>query len=515
MTRATAEEERVRPWLRLLPGLGILMIVALHGWSLMRYPAPFVDEAWYASRAMSLIQTGKAFGALDAGVFDRFPGYWTYFQWVPVWLQSLTLRVAGAPSLLALRLLSLSFGAVLACAVFSIGKSLGGVRHGVWAVILLSLSQAFFYSGHLARYDIFAAALGFLAIAIHLRNVREEWAPALLEGFLVGLAFEIHPYAIIFAPTLAILELQRCKWRFWRRPSFAAFIAGGSIGAVGYLALHVLRFPETYFALNRLVYTATHTPPIATLDPVLMLTGLAEGAAMLAAFYTFAFPVILAAVFLLLRKRLPQNAQVLTMAGMMFLGLALFVRNKIAYYGILVTPAFDLLLAAFLVQTPVVLHPMRGWALAAKGGAALMVVASIAFNLSPLRADQSRAYLEVQRRIDASIRQSDRVMGPQTYWFGLTTNEYLSWEQLIYYQRYLPGATLRAALEEFRPDVFIIDAHLDQFILDEPGTQLYEQYLRLPKGELAEALSEEAELIDTFWGGPYGQVRVYRFHWPG
>ncbi|MCX6027121.1 MAG: hypothetical protein NTY23_12855, partial [Chloroflexi bacterium] len=110
----------------LLPGIGLVLLIAFHAWGLMRFPAPFVDEAWYASRSWGLITTHKAFGVLDAGVFDRYPGYWTYFQWLPVWLQSLVVQLTGTPNLLGLRALSLVVGLFLAAAIYSIGSSIGG-----------------------------------------------------------------------------------------------------------------------------------------------------------------------------------------------------------------------------------------------------------------------------------------------------------------------------------------------------------------------------------------------------
>ncbi|MBI5830421.1 MAG: hypothetical protein HZB20_12995, partial [Chloroflexi bacterium] len=88
-----------------LPTLLTFVAAALlHGWSLRRYPVLFVDEAWFASRAWEFIHTGRAFGSLDAGVIDRFEGYWTFFPWLPTVIQSAVLRFAAAPTLLSVRL---------------------------------------------------------------------------------------------------------------------------------------------------------------------------------------------------------------------------------------------------------------------------------------------------------------------------------------------------------------------------------------------------------------------------
>ena len=101
----------------------------------MHFPFPNVDEAWFASRAWSLITTGKAFGTLDAGVFDRFPGYETYFPWLPVQIQSLGLRLFPQPELVAVRLVSLFFGLGLVILIYAIGVRFGGRRLGLLSAL--------------------------------------------------------------------------------------------------------------------------------------------------------------------------------------------------------------------------------------------------------------------------------------------------------------------------------------------------------------------------------------------
>ena len=49
-------------------------VLILHLLTRMRYPAPFVDEAWLLSRAWTFIQTGHQFGGLDSGVGEQFAG---------------------------------------------------------------------------------------------------------------------------------------------------------------------------------------------------------------------------------------------------------------------------------------------------------------------------------------------------------------------------------------------------------------------------------------------------------
>src|SRR5687767_5036043 len=82
-------------------------ILGVHIYSLLRYPPPFVDEAWAANRSWALLTEGVAFGGLDAGVFQRFTGYWTYFPVIPTSLQAIPLWLAGEPLLWPLRVMAL------------------------------------------------------------------------------------------------------------------------------------------------------------------------------------------------------------------------------------------------------------------------------------------------------------------------------------------------------------------------------------------------------------------------
>src|SRR5919199_920282 len=67
----------------------------LHLLTLARTPEVFVDEGWYASRAWGLLQTGRNFGPLDAGVWEHFDGYWTFAPWLGTWIQAQAVRLLG------------------------------------------------------------------------------------------------------------------------------------------------------------------------------------------------------------------------------------------------------------------------------------------------------------------------------------------------------------------------------------------------------------------------------------
>src|SRR5262245_14813571 len=121
-----------------------------------------------------------------------------------------------------MRSVSLAAGLVLLGAVYAIGHSLGGWRLGLLSVAAVAASRAFVYSAHLARFDVIAAALGFVGVALHFNNRAERAWVSLLSGLSVALAVEAHAHAAIFAPALGMLYLVEHPLGFFRRRHFWA-----------------------------------------------------------------------------------------------------------------------------------------------------------------------------------------------------------------------------------------------------------------------------------------------------
>jgi hypothetical protein len=489
-------------------------MLSIHLWSLMHFPPPFVDEAWFAGRAWSFIQTGRAFGPLDAGVFDRFEGYWTLFPWLPTFIQSLGLRFVSQPELLPLRIVSLLFGFLLLGTVYAIATRLRGPRLGLLSVFLVSVSWPFFYSAHLARYDIVTAALGFAAIALYLNNRTSRSWVGLLSGLCVGLAFEIHPHGIIYAPALVALYFLHLGCSMFRTRHFWAFVGGGGLGIALYATLHILPYPQTYLAAGRMGFANTHTPPILTLDLGIILQAVFDQALLLIRMYLVLFPVIVWALVSLARRGTEADKTLLVLNGALVGGAMLLIRNKFLYYAILFTPAIDLMLAEFLLYLFQRWHS-RLWDYVKLALVLILVATTLLLNLSLIQpwTNSWQIYQKAQGYIKQTIQPGDSIMASQTYWFGLYDHVYYSWEQLIYYQRYAPGSTLEDALCEFRPDVIIIDQHLAQFISGEAGTPTYSQYLRLPQSEMEAFLSHNANPIGLFEVEHYGPIYLYRIEW--
>jgi hypothetical protein len=408
---------------------------------------------------------------------------------------------------------SLLFGLVLLGAIYSIGSALYGRQVGLAAALLLALSRFFFYSGHQARYDIMTAAWGFLAVALCLRNRSGRLWISIASGVCVSLAFETHPHGAVFVPVILVLYFLQFRWAMFRLLHFWGYALGVGLGAVAYILLHVARYPESFIAFNDVIYGITHTPPILTLNPQILIQSISDFAFAGAALYNvLAVPLVLA-VILIAKRRSPADRVLLALTAALVAGFVLLIRNKGGYYFILLTPAFDLMLGVLLIESQRQLSQRRLSAYLSWIMIVGILVGGLLLNQREVIDDHYQVYRLAQSYVDQAVEPLDSVMGSQIYWFGLYDHEYYSWEALVYYQRLFSGSTLTDALEAFRPDILVIDAQISRFVSDVPGETLYEQHLRLPRRELEAFLRGRASLIAEHDVAIYGPIRVYRIDW--
>lgn len=593
----------------------LLLIFAVHSFSLLRLPAPFVDEAWLASRAWGIIQTGHNFGILDSGVFDRLDGYWTFFPWLPTHLYALMLSFAPAPSFFFMRLVSLWFGMLLLSAVYVIGKHFTDRWGGLLSMVLVAISPTFFLSAHLARMDIIAATLGFTGIALYYSNRKGHFGWGVLTGLSVGLAFEVHAHAAIYTPVLLGLYLWDYRQTLLRQRHWWGMVMGGAIAGLFYAWAHLLQYPQSFMEFNRLAFFSTHTPPLLTGNISIIGRSWLETLAIAVGGHQVALPAVIFFIVEVFRKRQVSYYRFLWLYLGLPLFFALLIRNKIAYYLILWMPVLGIMLAlalrtllnTTLLQTiPHLVARLALWSVAiiivtaqlpvigglALGGLwllwvvikygihqsqSLIVYGGLLLTLSLIIAQfsgwywvlliapldlvvsaliplifkkqwisQLRSYTtlllvggwtiagvsltavsmieqmqtnlyqdyeHIQHQLNQLVKPGERIMGSQTFWFGLYEHPYYSWEQMIYYQRYAPQSSLEDTFKVFHPDLFIIDDHLEKYISDGKGPELYDQYLYLPRAEVDQILATYGDLIATLNDGMDTYVKVYRLHW--
>ena len=155
----------------------------------------------------AFLNTGHAFGSLDAGVMDKYPGYLHYFPLLGTAIHSVFLALLG-PTLFAMRMTSLLFSVALLIIVYIIANKLYGNRAGLLSVLFTSLSVPFIYSSHMGRHDIIITAPGFDAVALYLTdNASSLSVKSVLSGLAVSLTLDIHMNGLIYIPLIGALYL--------------------------------------------------------------------------------------------------------------------------------------------------------------------------------------------------------------------------------------------------------------------------------------------------------------------
>jgi 4-amino-4-deoxy-L-arabinose transferase-like glycosyltransferase len=226
-----------------------LVIIAFHLLTLFRTPGPHVDESWNASRAWGFLQSGKNFGPLDSGVFDKFDGYWTFFPSLVTWIYSLFVKMIG-PTLAAVRYTSLLFGCILLTIIYFLVSLIYDRNIGLLSIFLVAVSSSFLFSSHLGRQDIIVAVFAYSAFSFYLVDKSQRFSLlSIISGLLASLAFEVHPpIGVIVIPSLGILYILDNGISFIRLKRFWGFAAGSVVGFVflRFLAYHSL--PSNLFS---------------------------------------------------------------------------------------------------------------------------------------------------------------------------------------------------------------------------------------------------------------------------
>lgn len=483
----------------------LVLIAGVHALTLLRYPPPFVDEAWFGNRSWALITTGSPVGTLDHGVVDRTPEGRHFFPLLPVVFVSLPLLIVGEPSLWALRVPSVLAGAALCWSTWALVSTFFTRSTACLAVALLAMSPSFFYSAHLARPDILAAAVGYAGVALVARAAQSRHiAKAGFGGFLCGVATEFHPFALVITISALTLGLDISRVAVMRTRFTAGVLAGVLAGLAVYPLLHIAPSPSTYWHLNAVIYGPTHTPSLAGV--IASLPTLVELVSW--GFYSAPLVLVVATVVLWLSGRTAHRA-IVGMTIATTLSMALLVRNKHPYYAILMTPALAVLVASALsVATAGARSRHARWA--SRLALAFFVVVGTIPTARVVAVDGSAAFRDTTSRLATSLPGGSSVIGSQTYWLALSDRQYYSWEQLIYLQRLCHGMTLSDVLGEMVTEYLVRDDHFDRFVTDHERDAGYGRHLRLPRVEFETWVSAHMTLVDEFEAPVYGRVRVYQ-----
>jgi 4-amino-4-deoxy-L-arabinose transferase-like glycosyltransferase len=511
-------------WINLvLLGL-IIVIIGLHAISLGFLHSPFMDEPILVSRAWSWLKTGLNFGALDAGVIDKkFDGFWTFHPLIPTWLHALFIYMFGL-DLAGVRLASIVCGIGLSLAVFWLSYQLTSSYLGALvAVLLLVSSNSFALSARIVRYDIIVAMFGFAALSmLWAASRRGSLLLSFVSGLSLGLAVETHMNGAVYGPVVAYLIFAQWGMRFYKVRSFWGLTAGGCTSLLSYLWIHVIRYPETYFGMGR-AFAGTHYPPLIGGNLSTVVAAFREMGTFVLMMTQLGVIVIVIAVIMLWRNR--EHTTALNMALVGLISFTLLIKAKNFYYFIIISPFLYILVAAWL---EIHVHRFRSLRAFCKFSTALgfaaivintalgLIAAFGAFSSRPT--DDAKL---IARHIERHLSTEGSLIGMQLYWFDLHQYRYLSWQQILTYRLYEPKSTFYDAMTALRPDVFVIDDYLREYIFTDnnssslSGSDRYRWERRLMKADIDAFLTRQATLSERIQTKNLGLVEIYTINWRG
>ncbi len=173
----------------------------------------------------------------------------------------LIFRAAGVGVFQA-RLTSLLWAAGLLLATYALGRYYWGRAAGLAAVILLAVSDPFLVSSHTLRPDVQVITLVLASVLLaEIAVARSQPRWMLLAGYLLGLAFDVHPNTLGLMPMVGAVLLVRQGWGFWRQPHIRFLIVGLVLAAAQYLLFRFVPDPGGFIAGLRYWVGVDKAPP--------------------------------------------------------------------------------------------------------------------------------------------------------------------------------------------------------------------------------------------------------------
>jgi 4-amino-4-deoxy-L-arabinose transferase-like glycosyltransferase len=495
----------------------LLLLVAIpHALTLLNVLRSDVDDSWYAARAWAVLQTGWAYSPLDQGVFNNYDGYWTYFGLVGNYINAAAVFLFG-PTLFAVRVVPFLFGIILLALVYLIARKLFSHRAGILSIVAGAFTFPYITGSHIGRQDIFVAIFAFGALALYLYEKTDTFSiSSFISGLLLGLTFDIHLPAVIFPPMLAALAIYDYRWKVLKVGRIWGLLTGFFCAVLYYVVVHILPYPDTYFAIARMQQGSTITTlPISRLDPALWWSSI-TGLQTIIEPSTFLLGAV-ALVALLYKRRHNDTRFAILITALVLACVALMLR-KLYLYAIMVAPLFWILTGA---STDKLLGAMVGNWQRRKApilGGALIVTSLCVLSLPNLPLLMQNRYPDFEAAMQfvrQTTQEGKTALGISTYWFAHPDQPYYAWQQLVYYRRDQPESSLEDALRGLHPDYIIMDDLTDSFLVEDKDIAELDAYSNIfvPKREMVDFLSSHTILLSQASNHIYGKIRIYQIHW--
>jgi 4-amino-4-deoxy-L-arabinose transferase-like glycosyltransferase len=231
-----------RFWWILSAGVAILWI-ALHLFTLDRYPYITCDESFYGQVGYNFLSTGN-FGVpstLGLAGTDRnvlWPG--RLYE-----LSIAAFQLVFGPTPRSARMVSFAAGLLIAYVLYRLGKAMYKPRVGLAAAVIFQVSWTALQATHSGRPEALMAAAGILEAWLLWRFME---SPSFGRGFVAGigasLVVDVHPNGMYFAFAAGMTTVLYFGYKRSWKP-IGAFAVGGAIGLAYVLAAHLLPDPPT------------------------------------------------------------------------------------------------------------------------------------------------------------------------------------------------------------------------------------------------------------------------------
>jgi 4-amino-4-deoxy-L-arabinose transferase-like glycosyltransferase len=502
---------------------------------LTRWPAMNNDEG----REANIFWVAAGLAGPEAERMNALHGFPT---WGNGGIQGFTagviFRLAGMGVFQA-RLTSLLWAAALLGVTYALGRYYWGRAAGLAAIILLAVSDPFLVSSHTLRPDIqvitlVAGALLLTEISVSRRQPR--WA--LLAGYCLGLAFDVHLNALGLMPMVFGALLVRQGPKFWREPQARMLVAGLSIAAIQYLCFRFLPDPGGFLAGLRYWVGVDKAPPVGRAAAGGGIAGMIANEIARYRDYFGEEPLefalvavgILAGCWWAIRG--DRSARIILL-GLVVLGafFVVAVSTKSKYYMLLTYPFYMLFVGRLIERisfgwlsrmhdgkrrtedggSAPSLSVLRPSSSVLAAGAIFTLLVSLAAYY-PLKAEDrawenyirarryraGQEYTQLTARLHELAGPGASILAPPVYWIGLKEHPYTD---IYVFERLSRSMNMTPAqfLQEARPDIVITDAKI--------ATD--RRVERLLYSEL-DARSKY-ELIVRHKN--YGDVAIYRLNW--
>jgi hypothetical protein len=236
----------------------ITLVIAYQLFAVGRIPAlPTDDDGAYAAAGYQIWQTGRpgVSGYKDMAGMGRDIYVLGH---IGAAAQGVLMKLFGVSVVTAL-LPSVLVGLGVLAMVYLLGRELWGVKTGLIAALLLSLSGVFFSAAHSARPDLLVTLFLLVALWLVASAAERSYLKLALAGLVMGLSGDVHPNGFLLAP------LPLAFWMLLRRPGWAVlwrgvlfYGIGGAAGIVYWLATHYWPQPADFRRQSSLHGLATH-----------------------------------------------------------------------------------------------------------------------------------------------------------------------------------------------------------------------------------------------------------------